>query len=49
MNQDNETLIRIANLSDARQIAKIHIASWQKIYRGVIPDSLLDNLSEGCR
>lgn len=37
--------IRIADEKDAHSIAIIHTASWQKIYRGHIPDSILDNLS----
>ena len=37
--------IRIAKESDAHTIAVIHVASWQKIYRGHIPDAILDNLS----
>ncbi len=38
-------LIRIANETDAHHIAAIHVASWQKIYRGHIPDAVLNNLS----
>ena len=37
--------IRYAIASDARAIAKIHVFSWQAIYRGHIPDDVLDNLS----
>ncbi len=37
--------IRLANEQDAEIIAAIHVASWQKIYRGHIPDAVLDNLS----
>lgn len=37
--------IRIACLSDADAIAVVHVASWQKIYRGHIPDAVLDTLS----
>lgn len=37
--------IRHAIASDARAIAKIHVSSWQVIYRGHIPDHVLDNLS----
>ena len=39
------THIRCANEKDAGQIAKVHIDSWQATYRGIIPDSFLDNLS----
>lgn len=37
--------VRQARQSDARGIAEIHVASWQSAYRGIIPDSFLDNLS----
>lgn len=37
--------VRRAVSSDARAIAKIHVSSWQVIYRGHIPDNVLDNLS----
>lgn len=37
--------IRSALNSDAKSIAKVHIESWQAIYHGIIPDSVLDNLS----
>lgn len=40
-----ETKVRIAVINDAEQIAKIHVLSWQKIYRGHIPDTVLNNLS----
>lgn len=38
-------IIRNANLGDADGIATVQVASWQKIYRGIMPDSILDNLS----
>jgi L-amino acid N-acyltransferase YncA len=37
--------IRSAIENDARGIAKVHIDSWRAIYRGHMPDSILDNLS----
>ncbi|MFO1368949.1 MAG: GNAT family N-acetyltransferase [Marinagarivorans sp.] len=37
--------IRPATLSDARQIAEVHVSSWQYAYRGLVPDSYLDRLS----
>lgn len=37
--------IRPAIAKDAHAIATIHVTSWQKIYRGHIPDTILDNLS----
>lgn len=37
--------VRIAELKDAPQIAKIHVKTWQCAYRGQIPDVYLDSLS----
>jgi|688.fasta_scaffold225576_2 RimJ/RimL family protein N-acetyltransferase len=37
--------IRLAKLTDAKEIAKAHVSSWQKIYKGFIPDRILDALS----
>ncbi|HHY7015564.1 TPA: GNAT family N-acetyltransferase [Legionella pneumophila] len=45
MNTHSEISIRSAQEKDARAIAEIHVASWQKIYRSHIPDTVLDNLS----
>lgn len=45
MNNSHSINIKYAKPSDAEQIAICHIASWQKIYRGHIPDTVLDNLS----
>ena len=45
MNSSSEISIRSAQEKDARAIAEIHVASWQKIYRSHIPDTVLDNLS----
>ena len=43
--KDNDIKIRCAIISDASDIAKIHVNSWQAIYHGLIPDNILDNLS----
>ena len=37
--------VRYAESMDARGIAEVHVASWQAAYRGIFPDSFLDNLS----
>lgn len=37
--------IRTATLEDVKDIATIHINSWQVAYKGLIPQSYLDNLS----
>lgn len=41
----NQTLIRKATLLDSNAIADIHVKSRQKVYRGIIPDAVLDALS----
>jgi ribosomal protein S18 acetylase RimI-like enzyme len=37
--------IRAAEPGDARRIAEIHVRSWRAAYRGILPDSVLDELS----
>lgn len=37
--------VRPAMPADAMDIAYIHVDTWQNAYRGMIPDSYLDNLS----
>ena len=41
----NKITIRESEVSDALGIATVHVKSWQKTYRGQVPDSYLDNLS----
>lgn len=36
---------RPGKLTDARELAEMHVASWQGAYRGAYPDDFLDNLS----
>lgn len=36
--------MRRAKTGDATAIARIHVASWQKAYRGAFPDEYLDGL-----
>ncbi len=38
--------VRQAGIGDAEGIARVHISSWQTSYRGIVPDAVLDNLSE---
>ena len=45
MNNFSNINIRFAKPSDAEMIAICHVISWQKIYRGHIPDNVLDSLS----
>ncbi len=37
-------LIRSAVLEDSEGVAKVHTRSWQSAYRGILPDTWLDNL-----
>ncbi len=36
--------IRKAIISDATEIARIHIKSWKTTYKGIISENFLDNL-----
>jgi GNAT superfamily N-acetyltransferase len=38
-------MIRLATSADAWAIARVHVLSWQTGYRGLVSDSVLDNLS----
>lgn len=38
-------MIRPARLRDAHAIADVHVRSWLKAYRGLVPDDVLDRLS----
>lgn len=37
--------IRPATREDARPIAEVHVASWRRAYRGLLPDDYLEKLS----
>ena len=37
--------IRKAELKDAVGIAKVHVDGWRTTYKGIVPDTYLDNLS----
>ena len=39
------TSTRLAQSTDARAIAEINVRAWQKAYKGLLPDALLDKLS----
>ncbi|MGH3291056.1 MAG: GNAT family N-acetyltransferase [Trebonia sp.] len=38
------TVIRAARVTDAPQIAAVHVRSWQAAYRGLLPQAYLDGL-----
>ena len=42
-------LVRRAGVGDAAGIAAVHVASWQRAYRGLMPAGLLDSLSVPAR
>jgi ribosomal protein S18 acetylase RimI-like enzyme len=44
-NQGPFPTIRLGTPGDETGIARVHVASWQSSYRGLVPDHLLDNLS----
>lgn len=39
-------IIREARCDDAAGIARIHVESWRTTYRGIVPDDVLERLSE---
>jgi RimJ/RimL family protein N-acetyltransferase len=41
--------IRPATVDDAARLAVVHVASWRRAYRGLLPDDLLDGLSAAAR
>jgi ribosomal protein S18 acetylase RimI-like enzyme len=49
MKQAPRAVLRTAALEDASELARIHVASWRESYRGIVPDSMLDDLSVGRR
>jgi len=38
-------VVRAAKVSDAKDIAQVHVETWQVAYRGQVPDHVLDGLS----
>lgn len=41
--------IRYADEKDAKTLGKIHATSWKIAYKGIIPDRILDNITEDKR
>lgn len=37
--------VRYADISDVRKLAQIHSSSWKKVYKGIIPDEVLENIT----
>jgi ribosomal protein S18 acetylase RimI-like enzyme len=40
-----DTILRRAAPADAAELARIHVAAWQKAYRGIVPDSTLEQFT----
>lgn len=40
-----EMVIRKAELRDIPEIAKVHVDSWRTTYKGIVPDTYLNNLT----
>jgi ribosomal protein S18 acetylase RimI-like enzyme len=50
MASDNRMIrIRLALVEDASAIARVNVRSWQRAYRGILPDSFLDALEPSLR
>ncbi|KJK49598.1 hypothetical protein UK23_13575 [Lentzea aerocolonigenes] len=45
----DDMTVRLAEVSDAADVALVHVRTWQVVYRGHMPDELLDNLSVEAR
>jgi RimJ/RimL family protein N-acetyltransferase len=45
----DDMTVREARVSEAAAVASVQVRSWQSAYRGMIPDSVLDNLSVEAR
>lgn len=43
------SLVRWAALEDAPDLADVHVASWQKAYAGIFPETFLDGLDREAR
>ena len=41
----DKIIIRTSTLSDANEVAKIHVKSWQQSYRSIIDEHYLENIS----
>jgi ribosomal protein S18 acetylase RimI-like enzyme len=38
-------IIRVAEVCDSDKLARVHVATWQAAYRGLVPDSFLENFT----
>ncbi|GGA64191.1 GNAT family N-acetyltransferase [Ornithinibacillus halotolerans] len=37
--------VRVATIQDAKGIARVHVDSWRTTYKGIVPNSFLENMS----
>ncbi|MFQ5522276.1 MAG: GNAT family N-acetyltransferase [Acidimicrobiia bacterium] len=42
-------MVRAARTGDAGELGRVHVAAWQRAYRGVFPDDFLDGLDPEAR
>lgn len=42
---DHYDMIRWASAADAESMARVHVASWDGAYRGLMPDQVIDRLT----
>ncbi len=42
--QTSPVNVRSARVGDELEVAGVHVPSWQAVYRGLLPDSYLENL-----
>ncbi len=40
----NDTVYRQATVEDAKGIADVHVSSWQKTYKGIVPEKVLEEM-----
>ena len=46
MTAPSSPVIRVATVKDCDAIGRVHVAAWRETYRGLIPNRILDSLSE---
>ncbi|WP_439663087.1 GNAT family N-acetyltransferase [Lentzea sp. HUAS TT2] len=49
MPSGEDMTVRPATVADAPAVASVHVQTWRAAYRGLVPDSVLDELSVSAR
>jgi GNAT superfamily N-acetyltransferase len=49
MTKPHPWTLRRATGADANAVARMHVATWQTAYRGIVPDSFLDGMEVAAR